>query len=454
VTFLDTPGHAAFTAMRARGANMTDVVVLVVAADDGVMPTTVEAINHAKAAGATVVVALNKIDLPHEIDKIYGQLTEHGLTPSGDWGGDTDVIKTSAVTGEGITELLEHLATLSEVMELQADPTLPATGTVIEAERSGVKGAVARVLVQEGSLRTGDVIVCGVGHGRVRALRDATGKALKCAGPSTPVEVTGLSEVPSAGDRFFVLDNARLAKEIAEEMAALQREAELVQLATPTSLESMLAGVSEGEIPELNVIIRADVQGSVDVLKKTLSDFPSDQVRLNVIHAGVGSVTESDVVLAQASQAVILAFHVVPEPAIVKLADDARVDIRGYRVIYNLTDDIRKALEGLLEPDEKIESRGRAEVREVFSISRVGKIAGCYVRDGVISRSHMIRILRDSVLVKDNGEIASLKRFKDDAKEVKNGFECGIRIEAFDDLKPGDIIESFEVVKIAKTLDV
>jgi len=452
VAFLDTPGHAAFTAMRARGAHMTDVVVLVVAADDGVMPTTIEAINHAKAANTTIVVALNKIDLPHDINKIYGQLAEHGLTPSGDWGGEIDVVKTSASTGEGIEELLTHLATLSDVLDLKADPTIPATGSVIEAERDGGQGIVAHMLVQEGTLKTGDIIVCGPAYGRVRSLRDDRAKVLKSAGPSTPVEVTGLSDIPQAGDRFYVVNDLQRAKEIAADEAMRRRETQLVRTAKPTNLESLLAGAEEGRVPTLPVIIRADVQGSVDVLKKTLAEFPTDQVRLEVLHAGVGTVTESDLILAQASKAIILAFYVVPEPAVQKMADGLGVDIRSYRVIYNVLDDIKLALEGMLTPDEKIESRGRAEVREVFNISKVGKIAGCFIRDGVIQRSNMARVVRDGVVVRDKSAIESLRRFKDDAKEVKNGFECGIRIAGFDDLKPGDVIEAFEVVKVARKL--
>jgi translation initiation factor IF-2 len=452
VTFVDTPGHTAFTAMRARGTKLTDVVVLVVAADDGVMPTTVEAINHARAANTPIVVALNKIDLPHDINKIYGQLAEQGLTPSGEWGGETDVIKTSALTGEGIDELLSHLATLSEVMELKVDPTIPGTGTVIEAERSGVLGNVARLMVQEGTLSAGDVVVCGPGYGRARLIVDDNGKAVKKAGPSTPVEISGLSEVPMSGDRFYVLESLQRAKEIAQEVAAQRREQELFRAVKPTSLESMLASRAEGEIPELRVIIRADVQGSVDVLHKTLSELPSDQVRLNILHAGVGTVSESDVVLAKASDAIIIAFHVVPEPALQRMADEQGVDIRCYRVIYNVLDDIRGALEGLLAPEERIESRGRAEIREVFNITRVGRVAGCYVREGLIERSHVVRVVRDGVVVKDRAAIESLRRFKDDVKEVRTGMECGIRIADFNDVKPADIIESFEVVKIAKKL--
>jgi translation initiation factor IF-2 len=437
--------------MRARGANLTDVVVLVVAADDGVMPTTIEAINHARAANCTIVVALNKIDLPHDVNKLYGELAEQGLTPAA-WGGTTDVVHTSAVTGEGITDLLEHLATLSELMELRADPTLAASGTVIEAERSEEKGCVARVLVQEGTLKVGQAIVCGTGHGRVRSLRDDHGKMIKRAGPATPVEVTGLNDVPLAGDRFYVLDSARRAKETAEEMTKLRRERELVRVTKATSLESLLAGAEAGEIPELRVIIRADVQGSVDVLKKALGDIPSDQVKLNVLHAGVGTVTESDVVLAQASEAIIVGFNVVADGGVTRMADEAGVDIRSYRVIYNLLDDIRKALEGLLAPEEKIELRGRAEVREVFTITGVGRVAGCMVREGTINRNHLIRIVRDGVIVKDEGALESLRRFKDDVKEVRNGFECGVRVAAFNDVKPGDVIEAYERTEIAQVL--
>ena len=452
VTFLDTPGHAAFTAMRARGANMTDVVVLVVAADDGIMPTTIEAINHAKAAGSTIVVALNKIDLDHDLNKIYGQLAERDLTPSGDWGGDTDVIKTSAITGQGIEDLLAHLATLSDVMELQADPTIPATGTVIEAERSDRIGCIARILVQEGTLKTGDVIVCGAAHGRVRSIKDENGRTLKKAGPSTPVEVTGLNDVPQAGDRFYVLRNARRAKEIAEEIEARRHQESLARVAKPTNLESVFASVAEGEIPELNVIIRADVQGSIDALRQELTSFPDDEVKLNIMHAGVGSVTQSDIELAKAGGAIIIAFYIVPDPSIQKQADAAGVDIRSYRIIYEVIDDIRRALEGLLPPEEKIESRGRAEVREIFGVSKIGKVAGCFIREGSINRNCRVRVVRDGVPVVESATIESLRRFKDDVKEVKSGFECGIKITGFNDVKPDDIIEAFEIVQIARTL--
>ncbi|HPF39572.1 MAG TPA: translation initiation factor IF-2 [Phycisphaerae bacterium] len=453
VTFLDTPGHAAFTAMRARGAHMTDVVVLVVAADDGVMPTTVEAINHAKAANTTIVVALNKIDLPHDINKIYGQLTEHGLTPSGDWGGEIDVVKTSATSGEGVDDLLAHLATLSDVLDLQADPTIPATGTVIEARRDEKVGVVATIMVQEGVLKPGSTIVCGPGHGRIRSMKDDKGKELKKAGPATPVVIMGLSDVPEAGDKFYVMKNARRAKEVAEEVAKKRREKELVAVSKPTTLESIFATAAEGRIPELNVIIRADAQGSIDALRQELSNFQSDEVRLSILHAGVGTVTESDITLAKASNAIIIAFYIAPDPTITRMADHAGVDIRSYRVLYEVSDEIKAALEGLLTPDKKVESRGLAEVREIFHISKVGKIAGCYIREGLFNRNFKVRVVRDGVPVIESAELDSLRRFKDDVKEVKSGFECGIRIAKFDDVKPGDVIEAFEVIEIARTLE-
>lgn len=453
VTFLDTPGHAAFTAMRARGAQMTDVVVLVVAADDGVMPTTVEAINHAKAAETTIVVALNKIDLHHDINKIYGQLTEHGLTPSGDWGGDTDVVKTSATTGEGIDDLLAHLATLSDVLDLKADPTIPATGSVVEARRDEKVGVVATLMVQEGTLKPGATIVCGPGHGRVRSIKNDKGKEVRKAGPATPVVVMGLSEVPDAGDKFYVVKNARQAKDIAEEVAKHRREKELVAVSKPTTLESIFATAAEGAIPELNIIIRADAQGSIDALRQELSNFQSNEVRLSILHAGVGTVTESDITLAKASNAIIIAFYVAPDPTIARMADHEGVDIRSYRVLYEVSDEIKAALEGLLTPDKKVESRGMAEVREIFHISKVGKVAGCFIRDGLFNRNFKVRVVRDGVVVVESADLDSLRRFKDDVKEVKSGFECGIRIEKFDDIKPGDVIEAFEVVEIARTLE-
>ncbi len=453
VTFLDTPGHEAFTAMRARGAQMTDVVVLVVAADDGVMPQTIEAINHARAAKVPIVVALNKIDLPQaDVQKIYGQLSEHQLVPA-EWGGETDVIKTSATKGEGVEELLTHLAALTDLLELKADPKVPASGTVIEGLREDKLGTVARVLVQEGTLEAGSIIVCGNAYGRIRAMNDDRGRKIKEAGPSMPVELLGMDNVPVAGDRFYEVGSLSEAKTVAEEVDRERRTASRVTTAKPTTLESLLAAGGTGDTaPTLQLIVKADVQGSVDVLKKTLNDIPSTEVKLNILHAAVGNVSESDIALAEASQAIIVGFHVAPDPAIQRMADERGVEIRIYKVIYNLTDEIRQALEGMLTPTEKIESRGRAEVRQVFNITKVGKVAGCAVREGVIARSNLVRVLRDGVPIKEGASLASLKRVKDDAREVRSGLECGIRIEGFDDVKPGDIIEAYEVVKVGRKL--
>lgn len=462
VCFLDTPGHQAFTAMRARGAQMTDVVVLVVAADDGVMAQTVEAINHAKAAGVPIVVALNKIDLPGmDVNRAYGQLAEHGLVPA-EWGGDVDVIKTSALTGEGLHDLVEHLSTLSDLLNLRADPDVPATGTVIEANMKEGAGAAARVLVMEGRLRPGAVVVCGNSFGKVRALIDDRGRRVKEALPATPVEVLGLSAVPEAGDRLYEVNDLQTAKGVAEEVAEERRQRSLQVTHKPRSLEDLFREREQGKIPELNVIIRADVQGSVDVLRKTLGEIPTDQAKLNILHAGVGAITEGDVVLSEASNAIIFGFHVVADPAAERLATEEGVDIRLYRVIYKLTDDIRMALEGMLEPESQEETRGRAEVRDIFKISRVGVVAGCYVTDGIISRSHYLRVIRDGRIIMPteedvrkgrHREVESLRRFKEDVREVRSGLECGIRVAGFDDVKVGDTIESYEVVKVARKLE-
>lgn len=454
VTFLDTPGHAAFTAMRARGAQMTDVVVLLVAADDGVMPQTIEAINHARAADVPIVVALNKIDLGDQNRvKIYGQLSEHNLTPAGEWGGEVDVISTSATTGEGVTELVEHLAALSSVLDLQADPTTPAAGTVIEAETKTGVGPVVRVLIQDGTLRVGDVVVCGNAAGKVRALLTDAGERVKEAGPSIPVEVWGLDEVPSAGDKLYQVDTAQRAKEIASETKQGRIEAGRRSSRKVRSLQEMMQQRDTDEIPELNLIIRGDVDGSVAAIEHALASIPSDEVRLTIRHSGVGAVNDSDVLLAATCRATLVAFRVDSSAATRRLAEDNGVDIRSYRVIYDVCDDIKKALEGLLTPLESIEMRGTAEVREVFHLSKkAGVVAGSMITDGTIDKRHLVKVIRDGVVVRDGATLASLRRFKDDVKEVKTGFDCGIRLEAFDDIHVGDIIQSYEIVKTARTL--
>lgn len=453
VTFLDTPGHKAFTAMRARGAQLTDVVVLVVAADDGIMPQTVEAINHAKAAEVPIVVALNKIDLGEQNKlKIFGELAEKGLTPSGEWGGEIDVIPTSAVTGEGIEQLVEHLADLSALLELKADPGLPAAGTTIEAETKPGVGAVARVLVQEGSLAVGDFVVCGPAFGKVRALLDDRGRRIRQAGPSLPTEVWGLDEVPTAGDKFFCVENLQRAKEIATETKQTRLEKARIQSRKVKTLEEMVLKRDAEEVPELNLIMKADVDGSVVALRQVLSELPSDEVNLTIRHSGVGAITDSDVLLASACKGIVVAFRVEASVGVRRLAEQSGVDIRPYRVIYNVVDDIKLALEGLLAPEERIESRATAEVRQVFRVSKTGMIAGSYVTEGTLDRNHLAKIVRDGVVVRDRCKIASLRRFKDDVREVRANMECGIRLEGFDDLHVGDVIESFEIVQIARTL--
>jgi translation initiation factor IF-2 len=452
VTFLDTPGHEAFTAMRARGANLTDVVVLVVAADDGVMPQTIEAINHARAAGVPIVVALNKVDLPGvDFNRLYAQLAEQDLTPT-EWGGNTDVIRTSAVKGQGIEELVAHLSTLSELLDLKADPSVPARATVIEAQIAEGRGVVAQVLVHEGTLRAGQVIVCGEGFGRVRSLLDDSGRRIREAPPGTPVEVGGLDVLPRPGDRLYVVEDLSRAKRIAEEVRAARRAEALVAVRKPQTLEDLLRGDERGEVPELNVIIKADGQASVDALRSKLQAFPADKARLRLLHSGVGAISEADVMLAQASRAVIFGFWVTAEERARQLAEQVGVEIRLYRVIYEIIEDMQKALEGLLAPLRREEVRGRAEVLQIFNIARVGTVAGCAVRDGVVSRSNRVRLIRDGRIVMEDLTLASLKRFKEDAREVRAGLECGIKLEAYDDLKPGDVLETYEVVEVAQRL--
>ncbi len=451
VTFLDTPGHQAFTAMRARGANMTDVVVLVIAADDGVMPQTVESINHAKAAGVPIVVALNKIDKAEaNPNKVLGQLAEQGLNPT-EWGGDTEVVRTSAVTGQGIKELIEYLDYTATLRELKASTTLPARGAVIEAFMDPSRGVVARVLVQNGVLKIGDTVVCGSTYGRVRSIIDDKGKAISEAGPSSPVELIGLSAVPGAGDKFFVLEDPNTAREIAQEQAVMLREGEIARRRKVT-LENLFETIQAGSVKEFRVILKADVQGSVDVLKNLLTEELSKEVKVRLLHAAVGAISESDVLLAEASDAIIIGFSVVPDETARKLAERDGVEIRTYRIIYEITDDIRKALTGMLAPTKQDQVLGHAEIRQVIKVSKVGNIAGCIVSDGILQRNNKFRLTRDGAVVTENLSLDSLKRFKEDVKEVRGGIECGLKLAGYDDIKVGDRLEAYKTVDVARTL--
>jgi translation initiation factor IF-2 len=451
VTFLDTPGHEAFTAMRARGANMTDVVVLVVAADDGVMPQTIEAIHHAQAANVPVIVALNKIDLPGiDYNRIYSQLSEYELTPA-EWGGQTEIVKTSAVTGEGIDDLLEHLDYIAELLELKADNTIPATGWVVEAKMSPQRGPVATLLVKEGKLTKGDVVLAGSAYGRVKTISNSYGQSVKTAISSMPVEITGLSDVPQAGDRFYCLDDINKAKDAAEENKMHSRENALTKR-TQVTLDNLFTQIEAGNVKELNIIIRADTQGSVDVLTKYLSELSTNEVKVKILHAAPGGITEGDCLLAEASNAIIIGFNVVAEEHTSKLAEAKGVDIRLYTVIYRITEDLRKSMAGLLEPEQQEKTIGRAVVRNTFKISRVGTIAGCYVSDGLVTKNAKVRLIRDNIVIRDDLSIDSLRHFKDDVREVKAGLECGIKLAKFDDVKIDDVLDFYEIVEIARTL--
>ena len=451
VTFLDTPGHQAFTAMRARGANLTDVVVLVIAADDGVMPQTVESIAHAKAAGVPIVVALNKIDKPEaNANKVLGQLAENGLNPT-EWGGDIEVVRTSATTGQGVKELIEYLDYTATLRELKASPQLPARGTVIEAFMDPLRGVVVRVMVQNGTLHVGDSLACGPAAGRVRLLVDDKGKSIQEAGPATPCEIIGLDNVPVGGDPFYVVDDLAHSKDIAQERARADREAEIFQR-TKVTLENLNDAIRAGQVKELNMILKADVQGSVDVLRQTMTQELSKEVQVKLLHAAVGGISESDVLLAEASHAVIVGFSVTPDEAARKLAEQRGVEVRLYRVIYEITDDIRKALTGMLNPEKKEQTLGHAEIRQVIRVSKVGNIAGCMVTDGVLQRTCKYRLSRDGAVVTDGLTLDSLKRFKEDAREVRGGLECGLKLAGYDDIKVGDQLEAYRVVDVARTL--
>ncbi len=441
IVFIDTPGHEAFATLRARGAQVTDVAVLVVAADDGVMPQTIEAINHAKAAGVPIIVAINKVDLPQASpDRVKQQLVELGLTPE-EWGGDTVTVPVSARTRAGLKELLEMILLVSDLHELRANPARPARGTIIEAQLDKGRGPVATLLVQEGTLRIGDAIVAGEAFGRVRAMTDARGQRVSEAPPATPVEVVGLDGIPEAGDLLEVVRDDRLAKAVTEERRERRRAADLATV-RPGAAEEI--ATQTGGLRELRVILKADAHGSVEALSAALGRLGTQEVGMTVLHAAIGNVTESDVMLAAASQAVIIGFNIRPEPQVRKLAEQEHVDILSHRIIYETIDDIRSRLKGLMAPVRREVSLGQAEVRQTFNISKVGTIAGCYVTAGAIPRGAMLRVIRDGVVIHE-GKIASLRRFKEDVREVTEGFECGIGLERFNDVKVGDLLEAFEV---------
>jgi translation initiation factor IF-2 len=450
VTFLDTPGHEAFTAMRARGAKVTDLVVLVVAADDGIMPQTVEAINHARAAEVPIIVAVNKIDKPGaNPERVRQELGNHGLAPE-EWGGDTIVVPVSAKTKEGIPHLLEMLLLQADVLDLKANPTRHAKGTIVEARLDRGRGPVATVLVQEGTLHVGDSFVCGTEYGRIRAMVDDKGKRIEEAGPSMPVEILGLGGVPDAGDVFVALQDDQKARQVAEHRRGKQREAEMAKTAK-VSLDDLYNQIQTGDVKELKVVLKADVQGSVEAIADALRRLSTSDVRLNVIHGSVGGITESDVLLATASNAIVLGFNVRPEPKAAALAEREGVDVRLYTIIYEALNEIREALEGLLEPTLREKVLGRIEVRQVFTITGIGPVAGCFVTDGKVQRGARARLLRDNVVVHD-GKIGSLRRFKEDVREVAAGYECGTSMENYTDVKVGDIIEPYEVEQVARRL--
>lgn len=449
ITFLDTPGHAAFTTMRARGAQVTDITILVVAADDGVMPQTVEAINHAKAAEVPIIVAVNKMDKEAaNPDRVMQELTEHGLVSEA-WGGDTIFVSVSALKGEGIDELLEMILLVSEVEEYKANPKAYARGTVVEAELDKGRGAVATLLVQSGTLHVGDPIVVGNTFGRVRAMVNDLGRRVKTAGPSAPVEITGLSDVPQAGDQFLVFKDEKTARSVGEARATKQREADRSENSR-VSLDDLFNQIQQGEIKEINVIIKGDVQGSVEAMKGSLEKIDVEGVKVNIIHTGVGAISESDIILASASNAIVIGFNVRPDVNAKRTADSEKVDVRLHRVIYNAIDEIEAAMKGMLDPEFEEKVIGQVEVRTTFKVSKVGTIAGCYVTEGKITRDSTVRLIRDGVVIYE-GKIDALKRFKDDAKEVATNYECGITLEKFNDIKEGDIIEAYVMEEIKRT---
>ncbi|MFW6051981.1 MAG: translation initiation factor IF-2, partial [Myxococcota bacterium] len=451
VVFLDTPGHEAFTAMRARGAQATDVVVLVVAADDGVMPQTREAVSHAKAAGVPIVVAVNKIDKPDaQADRVKTELAAEGLQPE-EWGGDTIFVECSAITGQGVDKLLENVLLQSEILDLKANPSIPAQGIVLEAYLDRGRGPVANVLIRDGHLETGDFVVAGSAWGRVRAMSDDRGNQVKDAGPATPVEILGLSDVPAAGDVLYKVTDQKKAQEVAGTHRQAMGEKSAAPLAA-RGLDQIQALMQTGDVEELRLVLKADVQGSVEALGKSLSDLSTDKVKLNIIHTGVGAISENDVMLATASDAIIVGFNVRPQGQASSMAKKENVEIRTYGVIYDVIDDIKKAMAGLLAPRLVEKDLGKAEVRQTFSIPKVGTVAGCFVTEGKVQRSGKARLVRDGIQVWQ-GSIASLKRFKEDAREVAAGYECGISLQGYNDIKEKDVIEVYEVEEVAAELE-
>jgi translation initiation factor IF-2 len=454
IVFFDTPGHQAFTEMRARGANITDVVVLVVSAPEGVMPQTIESINHAKAANVPIVVALNKIDRPDategRVNQTLSQLAEQGLNPV-EWGGQTEVVRTSATKGIGIDNLLEILDLQGQLLELKADYGGPARGTVIEARMDEGRGATANVLVQDGKLSVGDFVVAGRSYGRIRDIIDDRGQKHKSVGPGWPVQISGIDLLPDAGDKFFTVDSLKKAEEAAEQRRQRERQAELAQ--PKVTLDTLFSQMASSETKEILIVLKADVQGSVDVLRSEIERVGTDEVKVRVLHGAVGGVTENDVLLADASRAIIVGFNVIAAGKARTLAESKGVEIRLYQVIYDITDDIRKAAEGLLTPEIRQEVLGHAEVRQVFKTSKAGWIAGCYVTDGIVERAALVRVTRDGIIVEDDRVLEQLRRHKDDVKEVRAGNECGMKVAGYDNIKVGDIIECYKQVQVRKTLD-
>ena len=448
ITFLDTPGHEAFTSMRLRGAQATDIAVLVVAADDGVMPQTIEAINHAKSAGVEIIVAINKMDKPHaNPEHVKQQLTEYELVTT-EWGGSTEMVPVSAVTGQGVDDLLETILLTADVNDYRANPNRKARGIIIEAKLDKGRGPVATVLVKNGTLNVGDAIVAGTAYGRVRAMVNDRGERVKSAGPSEPVEVIGFNDVPDAGDQITAVDDEKLSRQVAEERKDKLRAA-LVKTQTKTTLDDLFNQISAGEIKDLNVIIKADVQGSVEAVRQSLEKLSNDEVRVRCIHGAVGAINESDTLLASTANAIIIGFNVRPDNNARDMAEREKIDIRLYRVIYQAIEDVEAAMKGMLAPKFREVLLGHATVRQTFKVSGVGTIAGSYVTDGKIARNAQIRLLRDNIVIHE-GKIDSLKRFKDDAKEVNTGYECGIGIENYNDIKENDVIECFVIEEIER----